>query len=113
MVIDAIDKKLKDKDNEYQDIFEGPTFPQETEMAQFKMLGEVIQENFICLDPLDSSVGLFAREKKERKLNQVIPMIHDRFENDMFARPEHYNDDLPLQMYETLEDEVFKKLRYS
>ena len=42
MVIDAIDKKLKDKDNEYQDIFEGPTFPQETEMAQFKMLGEVI-----------------------------------------------------------------------
>lgn len=77
------------------------------------MLCEVIKENFICLDPLDTSVGMFARDKKEFKVDEVVDMIKNRFENGMFATPQDYNDDLPLQMFDTLEHEVFLKLPFS
>lgn len=96
MVVDAIDKKWIEKDPEYQDIFTGDNFPLGPEIPQFKILCDVIKDNFICLDPLDSSVHFFAKEKKEYKLDQVIPLIQNRFQNNQFAIPENYNDDLPV-----------------
>ena len=52
-VIESTEKKLKFNDPDYEDIFEGPCFPQEAEVYEFVKMCKVIRDNYICVHPLD------------------------------------------------------------
>ena len=60
------------------------------------------------MDPTDTSCSKF--KKEEVLVNDCLGLIEDRFDNEEFGKPEHYNDDLPLQMCEILEQDIFLKL---
>ena len=51
-------KKFFDEDVDYKNIFEGDMFPQnKREAEQFITLCNVIQDHYICVDPMDQSKG--------------------------------------------------------
>ena len=55
-VIEALDMKFTQMDTNYENIFQGPEFPQENEAPYVKLLCEFVRDNYVCIDPLDQSV---------------------------------------------------------
>ena len=53
-IMEAVNKKYNELDSNYMHLFDGPKFPHESEVDQFKMICEVIKENFIYVHPIDS-----------------------------------------------------------
>ena len=85
-VMEAITAKFLTKDADHQNIFEGPTFPQEIEVKQFLHMCKVVQEHYVCISPLDQNKASF--KDKEVKCTQsevtngkpcAIEMIRQRF----------------------------------
>ena len=79
-IIKALDSKFIDDDPVYKNVFEGPEFPQENELAQIKTLCEVVRDNHCCIDPLDRSTDKF--KEYEIKCDEVLPLVEKRF-NDL------------------------------
>ena len=75
-IIDAMKAKFIEFNPDYQNIFIGPNFPQEDEVGQFILLCEVVQETFIAVDVLDTSVPSFRKEHKEVKCGDMMGIIN-------------------------------------
>ena len=73
-------------------------------MGKFIMMVEVVRDNFICFDPLNSTHKKF--KDREKKSEEVLEMITSRFESQRYAIHKHFNNDLPVQLEEMLKEQI-------
>ena len=69
---------------------------------------QVVLDNYICVDPLDKTSKKF--QEKEKSCREVYELILSKFNNQHYALPKDFNDDLPLHICEYLHTELIDKL---
>ena len=93
-MINTLQKKFKENDPTYENICEGPGFPQANEVDFIIMICEIIIQKYICIDPMDNSVNGF--EDKEMKCINVLHMILNRFKEGKTGSSDDFSEDIPL-----------------
>jgi len=72
-IIGGLKKKFIENDLEYENVFEGPQFPQANEIDSIITLCSIIKEKYKCVDPLDKSNQRF--KDREILCNSVVDLI--------------------------------------